>query len=55
MGRVNEIAQDELWSPIWCQFESLEKVVEGLIHVFVLTPNKYSGTLVLVVNLFQNS
>lgn len=54
MGRVNEVAQDELLSSIWCQFESLEKVVEGLLHAFILTPNKYSGTLVLV-NVFQNS
>lgn len=41
VGRVNEIAQGELWFAIWCQFESLEKLVEALVNASVLIPNQY--------------
>lgn len=41
VGRVNEIAQDELWFAVWCQFESLEKLVEALGNASVLISNQY--------------
>lgn len=38
VGRVNKIAQDELWFAIWCQFE---KLTEAHVNAFVLIPNHY--------------